>query len=310
MALAMATTAVPGAAQSETATAQPAKLFDEAREAFGNKDYALAARKFEAAYRLAPRGQTAYNAALSWEAANEPTRAADDFAVALDDAALPPAPQSHAQARLAAIARTSMRLRLESAEPASVSVDEIESRPLPATVHLRPGSHKLVVKFADGRTVRQEIEARPGERVSLKIASPAVEAARAEVDRRPAPAVAPRAPEPAPMAPQPLPMAPARGGAQRTAGWIFLGTSAAATGIAIFLGVRGLDARDTYEASGNTDEGARSDAVSLRGWANVAWVSAIVLGATGVVLLVTAPRKASSAGPTVAAGIGGIAGMF
>ena len=295
-------------AQQQDADTPLATLFDEASEAFAKKEFATAARKFEAAHRRAPRGQTAYNAALSWEAAGEQPRAADAFALALEDAALPAAAQTHATARLAALERGVMTLRLDAPEPAHVWIGYVENRQLPATLHVGPGAHPLIVRFDDGRTVRQEIEARAGGRVTLKIAPPAVQPVVAEPPRSPKPQRMPEAPA-AHAAPP-----PANGGTQRVVGWIALGTAAAATATAAYLGVRGLDARDEFDASGNTNAGARSEAVAFRTWTNVAWVSAIVFGAAGVVLLVSAPAATATSmsrrGPKFVAGIGSVAGTF
>ncbi len=281
--------------------ASAAAIFDEAREAFDRKDYAEAARKFEEANLRAPRGQTAFNAGIAWEAAGEPTRAADAFALALEDAALPASAATHARARLAAIGRTVMTLHVESADPARASVAGVEGRRLPVTLHLRPGQHDLVVRFDDGRAVRQQIEARAGERVSLRVARP--------IDDQKAP---PKAGAPPPPAPPPAAERPDGGSTQRTIAWIAFGASAVALGTGIYLGVRGVDARDTFDASQQTDAGARSSAVSLRTWANVSFAASAALAGAGAVLMVTAPRAAASRGgrTIVVVGVGSVSGTF
>ncbi|AKU97931.1 hypothetical protein AKJ09_04595 [Labilithrix luteola] len=272
----------------------PATLFDEARAAFAQKDFVTAARKFEDAYREAPRGQSIYNAALSWDPASEPARAADDYALALEDPSLPSSAQTRARERLASLERSLLTLRVDAATPASVSVAHAEGRQLPATVHLPRGRHELVVHFADGRLVRQEIEAGAGEHVSIRVTPPATPAAAA--------------PEPPPRtAPSPAEPPKANGSAGRTLGFVALGTSVAAAGGALVLGSLGLDARDRFEDSRRLDDDARSQAVGLRTWANVAWGAAAVCAVTGGVLLLTALRPPS---PKIALGVFGAAGTF
>jgi tetratricopeptide (TPR) repeat protein len=271
-----------------------ATLFDEARAAFAQKDFATAARRFEDAYREAPRGQSIYNAALSWEPASEPARAADDYALALEDPSLPASAQSHARERLAHLERALLTLRVDAAKPATVSVAHAEGRRLPATVHLPRGRHELVVHFADGPNVRQEIEGGAGEHVTIRVTPPTAPAAAA--------------PEPAPKITASPPEAPKpSSSAQRTLGFIALGTGVAAAGGALVLGSLGLDARDRFEDSRRLDDDARSQAVGLRTWANVAWGAAAVFAVTGGVLLLTAPRSPS---PKIALGVFGAAGTF
>jgi hypothetical protein len=69
------------------------------------------------------------------------------------------------------------------------------------------------------------------------------------------------------------------------AGWALIGSSAVIGGIAIYTGVRALDARDEYFASEFTDPSSRDEAAALRTWTNVAWVFAGATAATGAVLL-------------------------
>ena len=278
-----------------------AAIFDEGRAAFAKKDYATAARKFEEANLRAPRGQTNYNAAISWEAAGDTARASDAFASALEDKALPAAAREHARERLAALERITLTLHVAASGTANATIAHVVDRPLPATVHVTPGRHELVVRFLDGSVVRQEIEARAGERVTFKVSPPALADARpapapAAVDALPGPLPAPSSPTqdaqpPSPDAPRGD--AELRPSIQPMLGWIALGAGAVSLGAATYLGLRGIDARDRFDDSGGTDADARSSAIALRTWANVGWVAAGAFVATGVVLLVTAKRSFS-----------------
>ena len=55
------------------------------------------------------------------------------------------------------------------------------------------------------------------------------------------------------------------------------------------FGLRALAARDDFNASGYTDADARGRASDLRLATNVLWGGATLAGATGLVLLLTAP---------------------
>ena len=79
------------------------------------------------------------------------------------------------------------------------------------------------------------------------------------------------------------------GAGQKTWGWVSVGASVALSGAAIFLGVRALSARDRYTASNNTNTDAYNEASDLRLATNLLWGGATVAGATGLVLLLTAP---------------------
>jgi hypothetical protein len=289
-----------------------AAIFDEARAAFAKKDYGTAARKFEEANRRAPRGQTEYNAAMAWEAAADLARAADGFASALEDPALPPAARDHARERVTAIERVVLTLHVEARETATATIAHAVDRPLPATLHVAPGRHELVVRFQEGGVVRQEIEARAAERVTLKVSPPALADAR-PASAAPAPSTGTAlTPPPAPTADSPpveVEPGASRRSLQPTLGWVALGASAVSLGAAVYLGVSGVDARDRFDASGETDADARSSAITLRTWANVAWVAAGAFAATSLVLMVTAPRRASP-GPSVSLGIGAVSGSF
>ena len=288
-----------------------AAIFDEGKAAFAKKDYATAARKFEEANLRSPRGQTGFNAALSWEAAGDPARASDAFASALEDKALPAAARDHALERLAALERITLTLHIAASGTATAAIAHVVDRPLPATVHVTPGRHELVVRFPDGSVVRQEIEARAAERVTLKVSPPALADARrapAPAAVEPLPAQVPPQSSPAQDAPPPSLDAPPRDAETRpsiqpTVGWIALGAGALSLGAATYLGLRGIDARDRFDDSGRTDADARSSAIALRTWANVGWVAAGAFVATGIVLLVTAKRSASK-GPRAGISLG------
>jgi hypothetical protein len=70
---------------------------------------------------------------------------------------------------------------------------------------------------------------------------------------------------------------------------VLLGGSVVASGVAIFLGVRALSAKDEYNQSGFTKATARSQAEDFRLGTNLAWAGAGALGLAGTALLLTSP---------------------
>jgi hypothetical protein len=81
------------------------------------------------------------------------------------------------------------------------------------------------------------------------------------------------------------------GSTSRTLGWVALGTGVALGGVTAWLGVSALGARDRYYDSGRTDRDAYEEAGSYRTWTNVALTGAVLLGATGLVLLLKPSSK-------------------
>jgi hypothetical protein len=70
-----------------------------------------------------------------------------------------------------------------------------------------------------------------------------------------------------------------------------------AAGVGAYFGLRTLSEREKFEESDRTDAEAHDNAVTARTLSNVAFGVAVVAGATGVVLLVTADRSEKSARP-------------
>jgi hypothetical protein len=94
-----------------------------------------------------------------------------------------------------------------------------------------------------------------------------------------------------------------------------MGAGVAASGIAITLGVVGVNAKNNFVSGGDHDQGLHDRAVAMRTGANVTWVAAGLLAAGGLVLFLTAPRHAAhedGSGATVSVGPTGltVAGRF
>jgi tetratricopeptide (TPR) repeat protein len=242
----------------------------------GTDDFAGAARAFEEANRLAPHGAALYNAGRAWEAAGEPARAADAYDAALRSGSLGGQQETGARARLAALRSTIGRLEIAGPAGSKVSVAHIQRAPGPLAVHVAPGDHTVRVELLDGRTLTRSLSVAAGSTAVL-----AVEAAEASARATPG------AP---PAAGQPKAPAPPRS-IRPVLGWVALGGAVASSGAAIALGVLTLDAKKTFENAGGRDADQHDRAVALRTGTNVAWIGAATLAVTGIVLLVTAPRR-------------------
>jgi hypothetical protein len=270
----------PALAQSSQELAR--QKFAEAVASHQQGDYAGAAGLFEEAYRLAPAAGAKFNAAVSWDAANELPRAADAYETALAMGGLVVEQAEQARERLSALERVLGYLRIDEPMGALISVAHVERAPVPLRVHLRPGTHTITLE-AGGTTRTHEVNVGAGE------------AQRAAFDA-PAPRVreTPRAAPVAATAPLPPPRERVErdtGSAQRTWGWVAIGAGVVFAGAAVVLGLQTLDAREEWE---QTDKGPehhdkRERAVTFRALTNVAWGGAALAGGAGLALLLTAP---------------------
>ena len=256
---------------------------NEAKRRFGEGSKALeagrfreAALHFEAAARLRPHPIAYYTAAVAWDKAEDPVRAADDFARALDMTGLPAKEQKNAEERL-----TSLEESLGTAHitgPSSVTVQfegSTEATP-PVRLHGTPGARRLVI-VRDEKIERRDVILKVGQTVEVDVTQQ--EAAP------PPPTASASAPPPPPTtsAPPEEPAAPSSSNTRKYIGYGLTGLGVVSAGVAIGLGFKTLSARDDYEANPTRD--GYDSATSSRTWTNVAWASAAVLGGVGVALI-------------------------
>src|SRR5438552_1526024 len=86
--------------------AEARQQYNAGTQAFAAKRYLEAALHFEAAAAHRPHPIALYTAALAWEQAGKPDRAADDFGRALEAPGLGAKEKENAKERLAALERT------------------------------------------------------------------------------------------------------------------------------------------------------------------------------------------------------------
>jgi hypothetical protein len=284
--------ALPPPAGAETPEQTARERFKQGAEAYARRDYRAAAVAFEGAQAALPAGATIYNAALAWLAAGEPVRAGNDFAAALTLGGLSDAQSIDASQRLEAIDKDVGHIDVAGPAGSHVAVDGLSDTAVPARIRTLPGDHYVTLTRSDGtsETRRTHVGHGASDLVDFGAAPPPPAPPPA------APAAPPASPSPTPTE-QPAPPAPeapaASGGssALRTVGWVGLGTGVALSGVAIGLGVAGLDARNLFVKGGDHDQSLHDRAIAMRTGTNVAWVGAGVIGATGIVLLIVAPRR-------------------
>jgi hypothetical protein len=245
------------------AAPDPAALERDARRAYERREFAVAARGFEAVNRLAPHAALLFNAALAWEQAGDPARAADHYDVALAKGGLDPEQLKQARARLAKLEQSLSTLSVEAQQGAAIRVDGEAAGFAPARVHVKPGDHRVEVDDAEP----QRVTVVAAEKRALVFAA-----------RAPVAAVTP---PPPPQGTSPL----------RIGGWVTLGVAGVAAGAAIGLGVAAISARDDFvHGSGSTSVTLHDRAVALRTATNVTWALAGAAAITGVALHIAAPR--------------------
>jgi len=291
----------PGARAGEP---EAEAFFRAAKAAYSRKEYRPAAVAFEAAYREAPHPAALYNAALAWELAGEPDRAADAHHASLKlTDRLTKTQAKDARERLARLEKKVATVDVEAPESARISLGRRERVKPPARFHVLPGEHLVTVTFPDGETASKRVRAVAARRERIEFTSPTTSESPA-LSEEPPPPVAPRngtagagsaepgGETPPDVAPDPGRPAGSSSGL-RVGGWVGTVSAVVFAGAAVGLGLAAIDARDDFEASGNTDVGARDRADTLRTWTNVAWVATAVAGTVGVVLFiassVTAP---------------------
>jgi tetratricopeptide (TPR) repeat protein len=264
-------------AQPANSTDLARQRFQEAAQAYQEGRYSAAASLFEAADRLAPHPSTRYNAATAWEQAGEFARAATGYEASLALDRLDPGRREIAEERLASLKESLARVRIAQPLGALVTVDHVQRAPVPTIFYLRPGDYDIGVEYR-GATSAQQKEVLAGQDYDLKLDLPFM--------ATPAPPV----PSPPPSTPV-LPAAPPPdlGETQKTWAWVSVGTGIALGGAAIVLGLRALSARDRYAESGNTSRADYNQASDLRLATNMLWGGATVAGATGLLLMLTAP---------------------
>jgi len=263
---------------TEDEAAQAREHFNAGNHAFAEGKYEEAALAFEEAHRLKPHAAVLFNAAQAWEHAEKKEYAADRYAEALKRTELGADRAVHARKSLKALRQTLGWVELAGEDGVRATVGTIIKAELPSTTHLLPGKHTIHAVDNDGKEWTQSVlikADRPG-RVFLKRPEE-----KAPVEKKKEPV----------SVPVPALKETPKSNVRRTYGYAALGVGGALGLTSVVLGVATLNTNSKYEDGGFVDSDLRSRAVSLRTWTNVLAVSGTVVGATGLVLLLTGPEE-------------------
>ena len=210
--------------------------FTDGTRLFQHGDYRAAGVEFDAAFASRPHHDALWNAAQSWERAQELARAANRYARYLDIA---PHDAPDRDRATAALARLSIRLgRIEVFAGAAAEV-EVDGEPAPSSPsYVYPGAHVVTARLGE-KSASQTIEVGAG----------AVESVVLSADGSPSPggATSPPAPSTSEAVAKKPEIAP--GESKRSEVWLVgaLGAATlAAAGLTVWSGVDTLAARDDF----------------------------------------------------------------
>lgn len=265
--------------------------YNAGSKAFADKRFVEAALNFEAAAAEKPSPVALYTAALSWEQANVPERAADDYARAVNAPGLPADKIGPARDRLAALESVLGTATVVGPEGTRVQLDANTELPLPATLHGSSGVHTLSARIPGRPIVRRPVVFERGKATKVDLAN------------EPAPPPAPDAKkeEAPPPPPPPPPPAPAEGGSlRRTLGFTAVGMGGAFLLSGVVLGSEAVGAVHAYRQSPSLF--GADHASELETWTDVAFVAGGVFAAAGIALVVW-PSSHATASAAPAEGV-------
>lgn len=265
---------------SPDATNEAKAQYRMGTEAFGAKRYAEAALHFESAAAIRPHAVTLFTAALAWDSAGRPERAADAFARSLDLPGLDPKQSQTAKERVQSLEKTLGVVAVTVPAGWKIQLDNLTEVSGSARLHAPPGAHVLTVRPVGYPIERRDVALDAGKVVPIEIDEAQLAAAKKAAEPPPPPKVEdpPPAPPPAPAPAPPTPTSPLK-----PVGFVLAGTGGAMLLGGIVLGLQANGAADAYNA-GPTRE-AYDHANGLATWSTVAFVSGIVVAAAGVTLV-------------------------
>ncbi len=266
------------------------KEYGAGKEAYAAKRFAEAALHFEAAAAIRPHAVTIYTAALAWEAATKPERAADDYSRSLDVAGLDAKQQENARARLNSLEAALGTIIVKGPDGAHVQLEGLSETTVPARLHGPPGSHVLLARFTgDKPAVRKDITLELNQVGNLELKEEAPPPPPDKPKPKPKEDEPPKPTEPPPPEPR---AAPAKFPFMKAAG---VGAAGLGVGFLVggtVLGLNALSAKDAYNAG--PTQSSYDHANGLATWSTVAFVAGAVFTAGGVALLLIPDSKESS----------------
>lgn len=255
--------------------------YRQGTEAFSAKRYAEAALHFESAAAIRPHAVTLFTAALAWDSAGRPERAADAFARSLDLPGLDAKQTQTAKERVQSLEKSLGVVVVTVPAGWKVQLDNLTEVVGSARLHASPGAHLLTVRPVGYALERRDVALDAGKVVTVEITEAQLAAAKKAAEPQPPPPKV-EEPPPAPLV-KPPPPPEATTSPLKPIGFVLAGTGGAMLLGGIVLGLQANGARDSYNA-GPTRE-AYDHANGLATWSTVAFVSGIVVAAAGVTLV-------------------------
>ena len=160
---------------SVDAGAEAKRQFLLGKQAFEAKRYADAAQNFEAAGAYKPHPVTFYTAAVAWELAGRPDRAADAFARAVEPSpqgALKDDEQKKARERLSALEGMLGTVTVTAPDGWKVQLDGNTEVQAPARLHAKPGLRTLVYRAPGKAVEKKELTLEGGQKVAVSLPEP------------------------------------------------------------------------------------------------------------------------------------------
>lgn len=268
-------TAAPAFADEDSAN-EARQQYQQGTKAFSGKKYAEAALHFEAAAALKPSAIALYTAALAWDLASRPERAADAYSRALDVSGLDDKQTNTAKERIAALEKSLGTVQIAGQDGTKVQLDTFTEVKVSAKLHGAPGNHTLSVRAPNKPVEKKDITLEAGKTITIDL--------KEEPKPAPPPAEEPPKKEEAPKA-EALPprLAHPFWTTPRVVGVGVAGLGVAAIGGAIILGFNAKDAESAYKAA--PSRAALDHASSLQTWTNITIIAGAVLAAGGVALI-------------------------
>jgi hypothetical protein len=252
--------------------------YQDGTKAFSAKRYSEAALHFEAAASFKANAVALYTAALAWDLAARPERAADAYGRALDVPGLEPRQAKIAEGRIATLEKSLGTVSVTAPDPSwKVQLDTLTEVGTPAKLHASPGVHTLNIRVPNKPIERRDVTLEAGKTTTIELKEePKIQAPPPEpVKEKSAP---PSEPIPARLRENPF------WTTIKVVGVGVAGVGVAALGAGVILGTSANGAKEAYDAAPSRP--GFDHASSLETWTNVALIGGAVLVAGGIALLV------------------------
>ena len=271
---------IPSAAMAQEppvvdSAAEARQQYTQGTQAFQAKRYEEAALHFEAAASFRTNAVALYTAALAWDLATRPERAADAYGRALAVGGLEPKQGNLAKDRVAQLEKTLGTVVVTAPDGWRVQLDTFTEVLTPARLHGAAGVRSLSIRAPGKPIERRDVNLEASKISNLEI--------KDEPKVVPKPEPEPARPAAAVVAPPP-PRQETYWITRRVVGVGVAGVGLAALGSGIILGLQANSAKDAYDA-GPTRE-SFDHASSLQTWTNVSLIAGGVLIAGGIALVV------------------------